>query len=257
MPKDRNFDRKAVSQTGAEPPDMPQTVTDGNAGEEESEETESKKGFKSGQQLLISGGSFKVDTYGDAFHSNGTVSISGGEFTIRTGDDGIHAYGGQHNMGGGTYKTTEEMPNLQILGGDILINADGDGVDSNGNLMVEGGTVIVNGPSNGGNSALDTGTENGGTCTVSGGTVLALGSSGMAEGFSSESKQCSFMHILNTTFEEGSSIKITDSAGKSLYEYTAVKSGNCVIFSSPDLKKGEKYILSVDGEKVEVTVSDN
>lgn len=39
------------------------------------------------------------------------------------------------------------------------MNADGDGLDSNGNLRVEGGDITINGPANGGNGALDIGTE--------------------------------------------------------------------------------------------------
>lgn len=44
---------------------------------------------------------------------------------------------------------------IRISGGDVKINASGDGIDSNGDLYLEGGTVLVEGPAGGGDGALD------------------------------------------------------------------------------------------------------
>lgn len=278
----------------------------GNRGDFNNEDTDwdmsdesdiSRKGLKSGKKLCISGGTFSIDSYDDAFHSNGNISISGGDFSIESGDDGIHAdtelnitggnikitksyeglegnqitidaadieivsaddginaYGGQSNRGGDSGKTTEEMPNLTIVGGTLLVNAEGDGIDSNGNLSIEGGSIVVNGPTGNGNGAIDSGSENGGKCTISGGTILAIGSSGMAETFAEESKQCSFMHNFNSSYAAGSEIIISDSSGVELSHYTAVKEGASVVFSCPDLKQGKTYILSAGGQKEEITL---
>ena len=258
---------------------------------------ESRKGFKSGKRMVISGGTFLVDSYDDAFHSNGDISIAAGDFSVASGDDGIHAdeelsicggmfkvtksyeglegnqitidnaeieitatddgvnaYGGQNSMGGGQPKQTDEMPNLEISGGSIIINADGDGLDSNGNLLITGGNIVVNGPENSGNGAIDVGSENGGSCTISGGTIIALGSSGMAEGFTEESKQCSFLHNFSTSFEKGSKIIISDSSSKKLYQYTAKKAGSSIVFSCPELEQGKTYVVSVDGQEEEITM---
>lgn len=82
-----------------------------------------------------------------------------------------------------TDDTTDKQPVLLITGGKITVNADGDGLDSNGDLRVEGGDITINGPSNGGNGALDIGTENGGAGVIAGGTLIALGTSSMTENF--------------------------------------------------------------------------
>ncbi len=71
--------------------------------------------------------------------------------------------------------TEEELPLLRITGGTIRIHTEGDGLDSNGDLQVEGGLVLVDGPSRGGNGAIDFGSENGGVCTIADGTVLVAG----------------------------------------------------------------------------------
>lgn len=85
-----------------------------------------------------------------------------------------------------------------------------------------------------------------------GGTVLAIGSSGMAETFGEGSEQYSFRCILDTPYEAGSEIVITDAAGKELYRHTAAKKGASVVFSSPELVLGETYSLHVGEQTLEV-----
>lgn len=150
--------------------------------------------------------------------------------------------------------TTDKQPVLLITGGKITVNADGDGLDSNGNLRVEGGDITVNGPSNGGNGALDIGTENGGAGFISGGTLIALGASSMAENFGSTSTQCAFLVTMNS-FGAGETITITDSQGTVLYTGVTVKSANSVVFSSADLVVGETYTVTIGSSSATVTQS--
>lgn len=153
-----------------------------------------------------------------------------------------------------TDDTTDKQPVLLITGGKITVNADGDGLDSNGNLRVEGGDITVNGPSNGGNGAIDIGTENGGVGFISGGTLIALGTSSMTENFGSTSTQCAFLVTMNS-FGAGETITITDSQGNVLYTGVTVKSANSVVFSSADLVVGETYTVTIGSNSATVTQS--
>lgn len=153
-----------------------------------------------------------------------------------------------------TDDTTDKQPVLLITGGKITVNADGDGLDSNGNLRVEGGDITINGPANGGNGALDIGTENGGVGFISGGTLIALGASSMAENFGSTSTQCVFLVTMNS-FGAGETITITDSQGNVLYTGVTVKSANSVVFSSADLVVGETYTVTIGSNSATVTQS--
>lgn len=153
-----------------------------------------------------------------------------------------------------TDDTTDKQPVLLITGGKITVNADGDGLDSNGDLRVEGGDITVNGPSNGGNGAIDIGTENGGVGFISGGTLIALGTSSMAENFGSTSTQCAFLVTMNS-FGAGETITITDSQGNVLYTGVTVKSANSVVFSSADLSVGETYTVTTGSSSATVTQS--
>ena len=154
----------------------------------------------------------------------------------------------------GTDDTSDKQPVLLITGGKITVNADGDGLDSNGNLRVEGGDITINGPSNGGNGAIDIGTENGGAGFISGGTLIALGTSSMAENFGSTSTQCAFLVTMNS-FGAGETITITDSQGNVLYTGVTVKSANSVVFSSADLTVGETYTVTIGSSSATVTQS--
>lgn len=153
-----------------------------------------------------------------------------------------------------TDDTTDKQPVLLITGGKITVNADGDGLDSNGDLRVEGGDITVNGPSNGGNGAIDIGTENGGAGVIAGGTLIALGASSMAENFGSTSTQCAFLVTMNS-FGAGETITITDSQGNVLYTGVTVKSANSVVFSSADLVVGETYTVTIGSNSATVTQS--
>ena len=153
-----------------------------------------------------------------------------------------------------TDDTTDKQPVLLITGGKITVNADGDGLDSNGDLRVEGGDITINGPSNGGNGALDIGTENGGAGVIAGGTLIALGTSSMTENFGSTSTQCAFLVTMNS-FGAGETITITDSQGNVLYTGVTVKSANSVVFSSADLTVGETYTVTIGSTSATVTQS--
>lgn len=74
---------------------------------------------------------------------------------------------------------------MKVTGGTLVIDADGDGFDSNGTAEITGGTLVVNGPEAGGSGALD----GNGSFTVSGGVLLAAGSAGMAVAPDEESGQ--------------------------------------------------------------------
>lgn len=210
------------------------------------------RGVQAKYEMEIIGGDLKIAAK-EGLEAN-QILIEGGTVDITAEDDGINANGGADKQEKNPSKdVVETMPNLTIQGGILHIDAEGDGLDSNGNLFIEGGEVVVDGPTKDDEGPLDFGKENDGICIIKGGTVLAVGSSGMAETFDERSEQCSFRCILDTPYEAGCEIVITDAAGKELYRHTAAKRGASVVFSSPELILGETYTLRVDEQILEVT----
>lgn len=55
------------------------------------ENSESAKGLKAGDNLVIENGTFTFDTSDDAIHCNNYIGIKSGVIKISSGDDGIHA----------------------------------------------------------------------------------------------------------------------------------------------------------------------
>lgn len=230
-------------------------------------------------QITLAGGELDITAADDGINANGGPDGfsggrggMGGSFGGRRNDtnnhsgdmtppDGNAPSGNPPTMPGQdaadsttTDDTSDKQPVLLITGGKITVNADGDGLDSNGDLRVEGGDITINGPSNGGNGAIDIGTENGGVGFISGGTLIALGTSSMAENFGSTSTQCAFLVTMNS-FGAGETITITDSQGTVLYTGVTVKSANSVVFSSADLVVGETYTVTIGSNSATVTQS--
>ena len=139
---------------------------------------------------------------------------------------------------------------IYIYGGEISINASGDGVDSNGDLYIYGGTIYVDGPENDGNAAIDKGDQ--GTAVISGGTVIATGMSGMAESFSEDSTQVSILLNLESTVS--GEVSITDAEGNVLASYTPSKSYNSITISCEGLTQGETYTVVTGDTSTEIEV---
>lgn len=165
--------------------------------------------------------------------------------------DGNMPSGGPQDGGfGGGMDEAHDYNFIVINGGTINVNADGDGIDSNGDLIVTGGTIYVSGPTNGGNGALDYA----GNAAISGGTIVAVGASGMAQNFGSDSTQgCMLVTVSESTLT--GTLTLTDSDGNVIVSYSPEKAYNSVVISSPDIKKGATYTLATGDTTNTVTMS--
>lgn len=137
----------------------------------------------------------------------------------------------------------ESDPSLEIIleGGTLTIDAEGDGIDSNGTVTISGGSLVVNGSVQGGNGPLDAA----GDITITGGTVWALGTSDMLQGFAQGSTQASI--TANIAGTAGQTLIILDAKGKEVARQTASKDFQAVVMSSADLVDGQTYTIQVDG----------
>lgn len=164
--------------------------------------------------------------------------------------DGNGGPGGGNGGPGGGMEEATDYNLIQISGGKIYINANGDGIDSNGNLTVTGGEIYVDGPTSGGDGALDCS----GTALISGGTVIAVGSSGMAENFDSSSAQGSMITTVSDSMITGD-ITLTDSEGNTIVSYSPSKEYSSVAISCADLKEGETYTLVAGDTSTSVSLN--
>ena len=160
--------------------------------------------------------------------------------TTGTGQQGMGQppQGGMPDGGGGTFEVIDAA--INVSGGHVTVNAEGDGIDSNGVTTLSGGTLIVNGPSQGGNAALDTN----GDLLLNGATVLSGSTADMFEAPSTNSTG-GYLKLTNSSgFEQGSTVQVADSSGKVVANYKVTKSNvQLVLVSSSSIVKGQSYTV--------------
>ncbi len=232
--------------------------------------TATDDGVHSDGSINVEGGEITVSSGDDGFHAeaninikNGKVNItrsyegleamkinvSGGTTSVKASDDGVNASDGSGGGmggfgGGGGGMQANSNCQFNVSGGFIYVNAQGDGLDSNGNISISGGTVLCEGPTNGGNSSVD----HNGSIAITGGMLLSLGSNGMAGEILSSTTgttQCVFGTYSSGT--AGTTLAIKDSFGKVLCVFKTTKQFSHLVFSSPDMKTGETYELWTGG----------
>lgn len=252
-----------------------------------------KHGIAANDSLRITGGKITVTAPADTVHVNDSLHITGAAITLSAGDDAIHSDTSVAILGGsitvntccegieapeiliedgavtvtstddginacGTETSDGSLPGVTINGGTVtLLNPSGrdaDGIDSNGNIDINGGLVYISLVGDGGNCALDYGSENGGACRINGGTVVACGGSTMLETMSENSAQPSILYA-GTTQAAGTEIALQDSSGKILLTYAAPNSFSAVLVSCPEMATGSTYTLTLGDTAQEIPLT--
>ncbi|WP_346860909.1 carbohydrate-binding domain-containing protein [uncultured Draconibacterium sp.] len=195
--------------------------------------------------VYTSGNIYITKSYEGLESALGSITINGGNFNIVASDDAINISAGGASFGGPGHKSTSSSSDyvLNIAGGYIAINCGGDGLDSNGSLVISGGTQLVSSSTRNDNSALDYDVS----CQVSGGFLVAVGSSGMAEAPGTSSSQYSVLVIFKSQQSAGTIIHIEDNEGTEILTYKPPKAYQSIAFSSDNLEKGATYKVYTGG----------
>ncbi len=204
------------------------------------------------EQLLIRDGEIRISKSYEGLEAH-RIDIDGGDIDIIASDDGLNAAGGNDGsgMGWNDMFANDENAYISITGGKLVVDASGDGIDSNGALTVTGGETYVSGPTNGGNGTLDYAGE----AKVTGGIFVAAGSSGMAMGFGSTSTQGAIFVTYNTQ-SAGSLVSLTNAAGEEILHWETTKTSGSIVLSCPEIKQGETYTLTVGSITGEIVMTD-
>ncbi len=168
------------------------------------------------------------------------LTINGGNINIRSQNDGINT------NEDGVSVTTINGGNLHIIAG---LGAEGDGIDSNGWLVINGGTVIA-----GANPAADAGLDSDMGSFINGGTVVALGST--MDWAESDSKQVTMNLQFGSYRASDSAIVIKDLEGKYVFAYDPsedevigenIRKYMGAIISCAEFAVGESYHVYIGG----------
>ncbi len=226
-------------------------------------ESDSYKGLKAGGNIEITAGNFRIDSLDDSIHSNGNITINGGTMELASGDDGIHTdenltvNSGNINVtksyegleGSNVIITDGEIAvvasddginaaggsgdySIQISGGNVKVNAGGDGLDSNGSITISGGRVISIINSSPDNEGLDCDGE----LSITGGTVI-YGGTGTGAAPGADAAQ-SYVYVTGASAGKEVSVK---KDGQTILSFTPELDCQYLILTSPDIVKGESY----------------
>lgn len=214
-------------------------------------------GIHADKELIIDGGEIDIKKSYEGLEAQ-VITVNGGKISILASDDGLNTGGGADNSatnrtGAGAFDSDISCV-LSINGGDIYVNAAGDGIDSNGYLYFNGGNVSVDGPTNNGNGALDSGAG----IIMSGGTVVAVGASGMAGTLGESSSVYSASIYFSSAQPAGTVVAIKDASGNVIISHTSAKAFNHMAVGTTDFKFGETYTIYIDDTEYQsFTIANN
>lgn len=210
-------------------------------------------------QMLVEGGDIQLLSGDDAMHSDdllqitdGTididccyegiesakVEISGGDIDVVSYEDGINAADGT-STAWGSYNSN---CHIIISGGRVTVDcigSEGDGIDSNGTMLISGGEVYVAGSSSHSDAALDSD----GGILVDGGYLFAVGQLGMVETPASNSAQYCVSFARSSSIAADTTLYLTDSDGEIIMYFTTPRSCQSVILSCPEFQRGSQYSI--------------
>ncbi|MFC5542384.1 carbohydrate-binding domain-containing protein [Ureibacillus suwonensis] len=195
-----------------------------------------------GKKIAITGGTYHIHAVDDGVNIN---SESSERFGMPPGGGfGMQTPPGADNSDNQTEeKSSEDEGLLLIEGGYLYVNADGDGLDSNGSIKMTDGTVIVYGPTENFNGPLDYDK----TFTIEGGILVASGSSGMALGVSDDSSQNAIMMTFDEFQKANTNVYVTGKDGKAIFGIAPEKDFQNIVISTPDLKLNQSYTFHMGG----------
>ncbi|WP_336716568.1 carbohydrate-binding domain-containing protein [Arthrobacter sp. USHLN218] len=220
-------------------------------------------GLKAANLLTVNAGTVNITESVEGIEAQDIV-INGGTVDVTSSDDGVNAAGGSTATtetqggaggpgggGGGSMEVGDYS--ITVTGGDLTINAEGDGLDSNGHASITGGNVVVNGPTSDGNGALDVNGE----LTVDGGTLAAAGSAGMAGTPSDSSKQSGVQVTFGSAVSAGTLIQVADADGNIVASFTPAKDTASLVYSSADIAAGDTYTVYTGGTEGSTDAAEN
>lgn len=208
--------------------------------------------------LTINGGAITISDCYEGLES-GDITINGGTISLVSRDDGINVGGGNDAVsnpgnpfpGNGWFKDDDfgkgdsaSTANYQVIinGGVLTIDAEGDGIDSNGNIFIRGGEVTVNGPTASMNGALDYDDRNC-VCEISGGTLIAAGAVGMDVAPTNGSTQPAVNVRFSASQAANTYVVIKDSDGNTVLTAQPTKKFQSVVMSTGSMMLGNTYTV--------------
>lgn len=123
------------------------------------------------------------------------------------------------------------------------MDADGDGLDVNGSLVINDGHLIVHEAYTQGNSPIDVNSQ----YQMNGGFVVGTGAPHMAQGPGTISNQYAVLFYFSGRLSAGTLIRLETMTGEEVLTFAPTHTFGFVTFSSPKLSYGTEYRAYLGG----------
>ena len=175
-------------------------------------------------------GILRINAENEGLDSELHLTINGGTIDIHSGNDGIN--------------TNEDGVSVTTINGGTVIIAvtgetgEGDGIDSNGWLVINGGKVIAAACATSGDAGIDSDMG----IHINGGTVMATGN--MLDSIETGGQNYAVFHFAKRQSGGDKVISLKNAAEEELMALAPVNDYTCLIYSSPELTAGEYTLWS-------------
>lgn len=242
----------------------------------------SQKGIKVGVGAKLAGGVAEIVSPDDAIQSDGVIAlsaslklsagddgvsattnldISGGDVTVLTSYEGLTAQKINVTNGNIQINSTDDAINasigsntnvrgdimLKISGGTLFLNAVGQGMDSNGGMQILGGTIVVLSR----NSIAPL--ESHKSAEINGGVLFVASDVSKTEKVDVFGKGMQSRIVCDGKNASRGNCVIS-CQGQTLFTYELAYAPKSILFSSPDLEKGQTYKVSLGTAEKEITL---
>jgi len=200
-------------------------------------------GIHADDEMVINDGDISIlESYEGIENTEADLTINGGRIHLVATDDGINLAGGG-DFGPGQRPGAAGNYFLYLNGGTVVVDADGDGVDVNGSLVMNGGRLIVHEAYTQVNSPIDVNSQ----FQMNGGFVIGTGAPHMAQGPGTISNQYALDVYISGSLSAGTLIRIETMAGEDILTFAPNNAFGFVTFSSPKLSYGTEYRMYLGG----------
>lgn len=180
---------------------------------------------------ILGTGSLDVLAENEGIGSEMHLTINGGDIDIKSGNDGVNA--SENNIS--VFTMNDGMLNIQVTGE----TGEGEGIDSNGWLVINGGEVRAFANT----TSKDPGIDADHGVFINGGFVVASGNKS-EEFLGGEQKTLSFASEIN--LEAGKKYKIKDVEENEILEVSLKNGFTMLIVSTEEIVDGNTYTLWLD-----------
>lgn len=194
-------------------------------------------GMHADKDMAVNAGSIDIAQCYEGLEGE-NVTVNGGSIRIIASDDGINAAGGSDGSGfggwgrGGGFNNSGSGGMLTIASGEIAVTAGGDGLDSNGSILISGGVTGVWAATTTGEGAIDFN----GNGTLTGGTLIVASTGGVMRDTAGLSGQS--VMAFSASGSAGETVTLMDQNGAVLGTFTPESAFDTLMVSSANLQEG-------------------